>query len=253
MWLPAIGCALLALCQPAGWAASSAYGASERTEVAASLQPERLGAPTAISLTVSVAATSGPVPTPLRDIDLALPSNLGIATSGLGVAACDPAALEALGPSACPTNSRIGSGKALVEIPIGAEVREEKVTLTLFAGPSPDGYLHILICANGIFPVDAQILLTSVLLPGHLQVEVPLVRSVPGAPDVSLVRMQAVLGGHLTYYERVRGRTTAYHPPGIGLPQRCPPRGFAFAATFSFVNGSRASANTAVPCPRSHG
>jgi hypothetical protein len=199
---------------------------------------------------LQVAGGHGVVPAPLSGIEVFLPAELSVATSGLGVAPCAPVALEALGPAACPANSRMGSGSAIVEIPIGPEVRQEHVTLTLFAGPSPDGYLRILIYAIGKFPVEAQIVLTSVLLPGRLQITVPLVPSLPGGPDVSLVDMRAMLGGRLTYYERVNGRTAAYHPKGIGLPPRCPHKGFGFAAMFSFTDGTRAQANTAVPCPR---
>jgi hypothetical protein len=228
----------------------SQAASSETGVIRARLAPERLGAPTSIMLHLTV--TGGPrgVPAPLTGVDLLLPGDLGVATSGLGVAACDPGGLEADGPGACPVNSRMGSGSAVVEIPIGPEVRQERVALTLFAGPSPDGFLHILIYAVGIFPVEAQIVLKSILLPGRLRITVPLVPSLPGAPDVSLVDMRAVIGGHLTYYERAHGRTAAYHPRGISLPGRCPRRGFPFAAVFSFVDGGQASARTAVACPK---
>jgi hypothetical protein len=62
--------------------------------------------------------------------------------------------------------------------------------------------------------------------------------------------MHLTLGGHLTYYERVHGRTIAYHPAGIGLPRSCPRGGFPFGATFSFLDGQHASARTKVACPR---
>jgi hypothetical protein len=229
---------------------SIAIASGETARIGAQLSPERLGAPTTIALHFQVGGGRRGVPAPLSGIDVFLPGELGFATSGLGVAPCGAAALEALGPPACPANSRMGYGTALVEIPIGPVVRQEKVQLTLFAGPSPDGYLRILIYAIGTFPVEAQIVLTSVLLPGELRISVPLVPSLPGGPDVSLVEMRAVLGGRLTYYERVHGRTAAYHPKGIGLPERCPRIGFRFAASFSFTDGSRAAASTTVPCPR---
>jgi hypothetical protein len=229
---------------------ASAHGAGERASMRASFRPEHLGAPSTISIRLNVAGGPRGVPAPLRQVDVLLPAEMGFATSGLGVAACDPHALEVLGPDVCPANSRIGSGAAVVEIPIGPVVRQEHVRLSLFAAPSPDGYLHVLICAVGEFPVIAQIVLTSVLLPRQLQIDVPLVPSLPAAPDVSLVEMNATLGGALTYYEVVHGHVAAYHPRGVGLPPRCPRGGFKFAAGFAFLDGSRASAHTAVPCPR---
>ena len=229
---------------------AGACAARERGSIHASLRPERLGAPSTISLRLGVAGGPQGVPAPLSAIEVVLPAELGFATSGLGVASCEPAALEALGPRVCPADSRMGSGTALVEIPIGPVVRQESVRLLLFAGPSPDGYLHLILCAIGEFPVEAQIVITAVLLPRHLAISVPLVPSLPGGADVSLVQMNATIGGGLTYYERVHGDVAAYHPRGIGLPPRCPRRGFPFAASFAFIDGTHASAGTAVPCPR---
>jgi hypothetical protein len=107
-------------------------------------------------------------------------------------------------------------------------------------------------------PVLAQLVLSSQLLParapfgGLVKVNVPLVPSLPDGPDVSVVQLAATLGPeHLTYTEKVHGRTVTYVPKGILLPDRCPRGGFPFAATLGFVDGSRASAHTAVPCPRS--
>lgn len=235
------------------WTCSSALCAAETGQIRARLQPERLGQPTTIALHLTVAGGPRGVPAPLTGVDVLLPGNLGVATSGLGVAACDPQALQMAGAAACPPNSRMGSGSAIVELPIGPEVRQERVALELFAGPSPDGYVHILIYATGTFPVEAQIVLSSILLPGRLRISVPLVPSLPGAPDVSLVDMRALLGGRLTYYERLHGRVAAYHPRGISLPDTCPRAGFRFGAVFSFSSGGRAPAQTTVGCPRRRG
>lgn len=183
-------------------------------------------------------------------MQLAYPSNLGLATSGLALAACEPSALELLGVDACPADSRMGSGAALVEIPIDSDVVMEKAQLALFAGPSPDGHLHVLVYVAGTSPVQAYVILRGELVAQRLNIAVPSIPTLPGASDVILTRMQLTLGGRLTYYERVHGTTLAYNPPGIGLPDRCPAGGFPFAATFAFADGSQASASTAVPCPR---
>jgi hypothetical protein len=89
-----------------------------------------------------------------------------------------------------------------------------------------------------------------VLLPGHLTVTVPPIPSLPAAPYVSLTEMRLTLGGHLTYYETVKGRRVAYHPTGVGLPSTCPRGGFRFAATFVLLDGERASSHAAVACPK---
>jgi hypothetical protein len=215
----------------------------------AAFNPNRLGAPTAVSFTFQV-STAGQDPPVLRAVELAYPQDLGLATSGLGLAACSPLALEESGPEACPANSRMGYGSAVVEIPFGPAMVHENVSLTLLAGPSPNGALQLLLCAVGQFPVAAVVVLSAQLEAGHLSITVPPIRSIAGGPYVALVQMHLTLGGHLTYYEYVHGRRVAYHPAGVGLPRRCPRGGFAFAATVHFLNGQHSNARTAVACPK---
>jgi hypothetical protein len=79
---------------------------------------------------------------------------------------------------------------------------------------------------------------------------VPLVPSLPEAPDVAVVQLHATFGPKdLTYYEREHGKLVAYHPKGILLPNTCPHGGFAFSASFTFLDGSHTTAQTRVPCP----
>jgi hypothetical protein len=217
--------------------------------MSAAFTPEHLGAPTTVSFGFQI-AQDGQDPAPLTGVELAYPRNLGLATSDLGVAACSPSRLEAVGPDACPPNSHIGNGNAVVEIAFGADLVKEKVQLALLAGPSPDGYLHLLVYATGKFPVEAAVILTAVLLPGHLTVTVPPIPSLPAAPYVSLTEMRLTLGGHLTYYETVKGRRVAYHPTGVGLPSTCPRGGFRFAATFLLLDGERTGSRASVACPK---
>jgi hypothetical protein len=233
---------LLCLWFPAGAAAA------QSAHITAKFHPERLGEATTVSLGFQIAA-SGTAPVALTGMSLAYPANLGFATSGLGLAACSPGELEVIGIKICPPNSKIGSGRATVEIPIGPAVVREDVTLTLFAGPSSDGYLHVLTYASGVYPVEAQVVMSGVLRSGRLAITVPPIPSLPAAPDVALVQMQLTLGGDLTYYEPMDGRSVPYRPAGVGLPTRCPHGGFPFAATFAFVDGGSSSARTAVPCP----
>jgi hypothetical protein len=215
----------------------------------ATLKPERLGAPTTISAGFRLSSSERRPPV-LSGVELNYPRNLGFATSGLGLAACDPGLLEENGPAVCPANSYMGGGRALVEIPLGGFLHREAVQLTLLAGPSPNGVLHVLVSAVGTFPVAAVVVLSAELLPGRLSITVPPIPTLPEGPYVSLVEMHLELGGRLTYYERVRGRNVAYHPAGIGLPRSCPRGGFPFGATFAFLNGQSASARTRVACPR---
>lgn len=234
-------------------AAAAAPGVGPSTVLHAAFSPKRLGSATAITFTVEIDPPAGQPPPPLSVIDFGYPSGLGFATSGLGVAACDPARLQLEGASACPANAKVGAGSATAEVPFGPDIVKEHVALELFAGPSPDGYLHLLVLATGKEPIQARIVMAGVLLPGHLQITVPTVPGLPGGPDVALSRMQATIGGALRYFERVRNRTVAYRPRGIGLPASCPRGGWRLAAALEFSGGVRSAARTVVSCPRRRG
>ena len=239
---------LLALAACLALPAVAAAGTSAR--MSAAFNPERLGAPTTVSFAFRV-ADGGLAPAPLTGITLTYPRGLGLATSDLGIMACPPLALETSGPAACPPDSRMGAGSATVEIAF-ADLVPEQVTLTLFAGPSTDGYLHLLIYARGESPVQAGVVLTAVLARGQIAITVPPIPSLPEAPYVSVTEMHITLGGNLTYYETVRRRSIPYHPAGIGLPDTCPHGGFRFASKLAFLDGESASTRTVVACPRSH-
>jgi hypothetical protein len=224
-------------------------GGGPHARLTAAFRPKRLGAPTTVAFSVAIGAQAQSVPAPVSSIEVGYPETLGLATSGLGLAACEPAALEAEQAYACPANSKIGQGSALVEVPFGPAVVPEQVGLEIYAAPSTDGRLHLAILVDGKKPVLATLVMTGVLLPGRLQITVPPIVGIAGGPDVSLVRMSASIGGALTYYERVGGRLVAYQPRGIGLPDSCPRGGWRLAASFAFINGTRSRAETIVPCP----
>jgi len=224
-------------------------GSGPPTSLTAAFAPKHLGQATTVTFAIAIDPPAEGEPPPLSEVDFSYPADLGFATSGLGLASCDPAKLQAEGRHVCPPNSKMGSGEAAVAVAFGAGVIKEGVTLELFAGPSPDGYLHLLILAEGREPVQARIVITAVLLPGHLRITVPAVAGLPGASDVALTHIRASLGGGLTYYEHSRGRTIAYRPKGIGLPDRCPRGGWRLGASLRFADGSSSSARTSVSCP----
>ncbi len=224
--------------------------ATQLTSINAGFSPLALGSPTALSLGFDVRTPDGSLPSPLTGIDFHYPADLGIGTSGLGLATCTQAKLSFDGPKACPPNSIMGTGSALAEFQVSPEVSEEAAEIALVAGPSQNGYLKLLISATGTYPVAARIVMSTLLLPGQLQINVPLVEGLPEGPDVAVVRVKVTIGGNLTYYERTHGKRVAYRPQGILLPKRCPRGGFRFRANFSFLDGSHTQAQTVVRCPR---
>lgn len=224
--------------------------AAQTASINAGFSPERLGAPTDVSLGFDIHTADGSLPSALTNIVFRYPPQLGLGISGLGLASCNPAKLSYYGPRVCPPNSLMGEGSALAKFQISPEVSEEDAAIALVAGPSQHGYLNLLVSATGSFPVAARILMSALLLPGRLHFSVPLVPGLPGGPPVAVVRVRVTIGGPLIYYERRHGKRIAYRPRGIELPRRCPSGGFRFSAKFAFLDGSQTRAQTVIPCPR---
>jgi hypothetical protein len=234
----------------------AAAGAAPTATLSASFTPERLGGRTTLGFGFQISAGPGQVPPALTEATLSYPNNLGLELSGLGLATCTEAALQAAGPGGCPADSVMGHGTALAEISLGGQVVDESAPLAILRAADREGHLAVLFDAVGTSPLAASVVFPGVLLPApapyeELSIGLPLIPSVPGAPDVALVRLRSTLGpSRIVYYEQAEGRTLAYRPPGILLPKTCPAGGFPFAAQFGFADGSHASAATVVPCPR---
>jgi hypothetical protein len=240
-------------------APSFAQAVSERASLHASFSPNRLGVPTTISFGFNLSTTEGLAPPPLTGLDLRMPAGMNYTTTTLGLAVCQPAALLARGLAGCSPNARLGYGTAFVEVPFGTGAGHELPEVQAVAGASSTGNLVVLFYANGLYPVSAQLTFAGEVLPdsgpfgSQLQTNVPLVTSVPGGPDVSIVSVSTTIGpAHLIYYKHVHGRLIAFRPRGVSVPERCPRGGFPFAAEFSFQDGGHASAQTTVPCPPRH-
>jgi hypothetical protein len=237
-------------------APGAAQAVTERASLHASFSPNRLGTPTTIAFGFHLSTAEGAAPPPLIGMDLRMPAGMNYTTTTLGLAICQPATLLAKGLAGCSPNSRLGYGSALVEVPFGVGNGHEIPEIQAVAGPSPKGNLVVLFYANGREPVYAQLAFSGEVLPdagpfgSQLATSVPLISSVPGGPDVSVVSVQTTIGpSHLTYYRHAHGRRIPFHPRGVSIPERCPRGGFPFAAEFTFQDGSHVATSTAVPCP----
>ena len=221
-WL-AGGLLLACVCLPAQAVAASAGHASHapapsrtpapvtRTvKLLASFSPERLGAGTTISFGLRIATAPGHAPSPVTDIELLLPSGLGIASSDLGLETCTPAELERDGLAGCPPDSLMGRGSAAAEVPFGAAFVTEQAPVELFSGPLQDGHPQLLFFASGEYPVLASFIFGALVLPakapfgGVLNTTLPLVPGVPEGPDVALVRLQTTIGAQPHHLLRTR-------------------------------------------------
>jgi hypothetical protein len=243
--------ALLVCCLP-----PAAAGAAQTVTLRASFSPDRLGASTTIGFDFHIAGTSGATPSPLTSVRLSLPPGIGYVTTTLGLAVCSPAMLLGRGLNGCSPNSRLGTGTALVEAPLGSESARESAEVQVLMGPSRQGKLVVLFYTQAFDPIPAELIFQgelmtgSEVLGGSLDIAVPLVASFPDALPVSVLSVQATIGpSHLIYYRRAHGRSVAFHPQGVSVPTRCPAGGFPFSASFSFLDGSSAVADSTVPCP----
>jgi hypothetical protein len=237
-------------------APTAAQAVSEQATLNASFSPDRLATPTTITFGFHLATVEGTAPPPLTGMDLKMPAGMNYTTTTLGLAICQPAVLQAKGPGGCPANSRLGYGTAYAEVPFGTGAGHEIPEIQALSGPSPKGNLVVLFYANGLYPISAQLAFSGEVLPAsgrfgsQLATTIPLVTSVPGGPDVSIVNVTSTIGpSHLTYYKHVHGHLVPFHPRGVAVPERCPRGGFPFAADFNFQDGSHTSATTTVPCP----
>lgn len=224
----------------------------------ATFTPEHLGHGTTVGFAFQITAPRHRVPSPLTGIEVSYPVDLGFALSELGLATCSAVALETFGPQGCPANSLMGYGTAQAEIQIGPSILRETAQVDAFRTTDHNEHLTLLIYAVGSTPVSAQIVFPAMILPapapfgGRLDMDIPLVPSLPQAPDVAVVQFRSTLGPlHLRYHEYVHGRLITYKPKGIPLPSHCPHGGFPFAAKFAFQDGSNTKTSTTVPCPPS--
>jgi hypothetical protein len=241
-----------------GWAAENVR-AGEAARLTATFVPYRLGGRATIVLDFEIRASEGRTPSALTEVEVRYPQNLGFALSGLGIAVCSASKLEAAGTSGCPANSIMGRGRAVAELRLGPQLITESASISIARAPDQEGHIALLLYAVGPTPVNTQILSPAQLLPtappfgGRLNMQLPVVSSVPGAPAVAIASMHVTLGPQgLTYYEHVDGSTLAYTPRGILMPTTCPRGGFHFAATFSFLDGSSAQATDVVACRKAH-
>jgi hypothetical protein len=238
--------------------ASVASGAPLVT-LSAGFDPNRLGTPTTIHFGIAVSSSilEHGVPAPITELDISLPAEMGLASSTLGLAVCQPGRLLSNGPRGCPANSRVGMGHALGLIEAEGGAVREAAEVEAFVGPPISEDEQVLFHVEADEPVDAELLFSGRLLPaqssrfgGELVTPIPLIQAWPEGPYISVTRFESSLGPQgLVYYRHVDGRFVPFHPRGIAVPPTCPRGGFPFAARLGFLGGSEVGVRTAVPCP----
>lgn len=237
---------------------ASSAGAAQSVKLRVALDPDRADTRTTIELSLRIGTPGGAAPDPVTSLELRLPANMGFATTTLGQANCDPAALIEGGLAGCSANARIGFGTATSVVPVGSQDVVEKASLNALMGPPVQDHLEILFYVQAMEPVFAQLVLPSVVQEAsqpygeELDTSIPLIQAWPEGPDLALETFNSTIGPlHLTYFREVSGKTVAYYPHGIRVPSVCPAGGYPFAALLNFQDGTHASAVYHVRCPSS--
>jgi hypothetical protein len=235
---------------------ASDASAAPNVKLRVGFDPDRAGVRTTIELSLRISGPGGSAPVPVTSLDLRLPADMGIATTTLGQANCEPAELVASGLSGCSANARIGFGNATAVVPVGSQPVRERASLNALMGPSVQDHLEVLFYIEALEPVFAQLVLPSTVREDsqpygeQLDTSIPLVQAWPEGPDLALETFSSTIGPlHLTYFREVNGKVVPYYPHGIRVPRRCPRGGFPFAALLNFQDGTQTTVIYHVPCP----
>ncbi|HTA15335.1 MAG TPA: hypothetical protein VK781_10820 [Solirubrobacteraceae bacterium] len=224
---------------------SASAQAATSASIAPSLHPNRLGARSALTVTIGYRGEELSEPSPVTKAVVRLPAGMSLDVPSLR--SCTAARLLAHGASSCPPRSQLGRGHALVETYAGSQPVTENVALQVFLGP-PDNLTPTFdILAQGSSPVQELLVFGGSARPDvapygeRLVISIPPVPSLPMEPDVSLMSLTLTIG-HST--------KSSHNLAGIRAPRSCPTGGFPFAAEFTYLEGARGSASAKIPCPR---
>jgi hypothetical protein len=235
-------------------AAGLAWGADSLV-VQERFTPNRLGAPTNLSVTANFASTAPGPPSPVTKLTLYAPAGLAIDARYADV--CTAATLEREGPAGCPPNSRAGFGGGVAVYTLPNETIHERFTVDFFFASSTHGHVTLLAYASATTPatIELTVIVKEVRAPKPyglgFSVEVPPIAPLPGAPPASIESAFATFGAaNVAYYERVHGKRTLVHLRGLLVPKHCPRGGFPSKATIDFADGTSLTVNPTVPCPR---
>jgi hypothetical protein len=216
--------------------------------------PDRLGAPTNLSMTGKFVSTTGSLPSPIVKFTVYTPAGMRIDARGAGT--CAASRLEKLGPAGCPPSSRVGFGGGVGVIQLPKETIREPYTLDFFFAPRHDGHLELLVYASAVAPVLVELVVIAREVPAvkpygiGFSVEVPLVSTLPGASYASVESVFATIGAtNVAYYQTVKGKRRLVHLKGILVPGSCPRGGFPSMGAIDFADGTTLTVNPTIPCP----
>lgn len=216
--------------------------------------PDRLGAPTNLSITAQFVSSSGAPPSPITKLTLYAPAGLTLDTRGVGT--CTATRLSERGPRGCPANSRAGFGGGVGVLQLPNQTIREPYTLDFFFAPREKGRLTLLADASAVAPVAVELVVVARQVPAPkpyglgFSVEIPPITTLPGAALASVESAFATFGAtNVAYYEAVKEKRTLVHLRGMIAPKKCPLGGFPSEGTIDFADGTAITVNPTIPCP----
>jgi hypothetical protein len=204
-----------------------------------------LGAGAEVEVEVTISGTEyGGSPSPLTGATFYAPAGVKVAPQGF--ATCAPSALEASGAAGCPKSSHAGpTGEGLGVVSFGTDRVDEKVSIQEFFAPAGGLSFYVEGKTPAFFDVleKARWFTAGAPFGPAVFVEVPLVETVPGADDASILSFNVKVGAA---YRKAK-KTVSY----ITLPKRCPKGGAPLKAELKFLSGETVTVAYKQPCPRS--
>lgn len=203
-----------------------------------------LGAGAEVEFQSTITGTEyGGFPSPL--VLLAIDSPAGTKVDSSSFATCAQAVLQADGPRGCPKQSRAGPvGEGLGIVSFGDEQVREKVSIQGFFAPGN----ALLFFVDGTTPTSLEIIEKAHVVSGsppfgpEAIAELPLIETVPGALDASILSFKVTIGAA---YKQGK-KTISY----ITLTKKCPRAGLLVKAEFKFDSGESTAVTYKPPCPK---
>jgi hypothetical protein len=193
---------------------ASAARAQETVAITqAGFSPDALGMPTNAFGSATIGSTTGPVPSPIRHVNVYGPAGVTLDLE------------EKYTLDFFLADNRPGHVRLLIFLSGNTPVSVEMVFgATVIQGPKPYGL--------------------------GFSVDVPEIKVLPEASNASAKTAFLTLGAHnVAYYRTVHGKRRLFHVKGIILPKSCPRGGWPVASQFTFEDGSTVMATRKIHCP----
>jgi hypothetical protein len=187
-----------------------------------------------LSLGAKLGTTDGTVPSPVNHMVFQFTRGAKVHPEAFGT--CSVPVLQQKGPSGCPSNSRLGSGKAVAN----ALEQDFPAEVSVFNGPKARSGRKILVYARALSTVVITLEGTLTKTAGKygfkLDLPVDRIRTV-GDNDASITDFQVTVGGI--------GKKGV---PFIEAPTSCQKPGWPFFGTFTYADGSTGTSSAIINC-----